>query len=199
MKISETTMGVILISIMTFFSSCSEDEEIFYYSFKNIEYSLSSDDGIAEYDTPWEECYILINNSEKSEVKSGPSDIYVGYHEYYCFECADGSTFNPTPGYVHVPLPEDLTSANQIVFEEKEGEYSLDKIEVNRSYDRKMFNIPAKTKFILERKVTMKRLVLTYKATFQRHPSGKDHVVTGKFFRYVPIGIALLENHEVVD
>ena len=56
MKISETTMGVILISIMTFFSSCSEDEEIFYYSFKNIEYSLSSDDGIAEYDTPWEEC-----------------------------------------------------------------------------------------------------------------------------------------------
>ena len=45
----------------------------------------------------------------------------------------------------------------------------------------------------------MKKLVLTYTATFQRHPEGRDHVVTGKFVRHIPVGIALVEKYEPID
>ena len=76
-----------LISVVAFFSSCSDskEEDIFYYSFKNIEYSIGSDDGMIEYETPWVDCYILVNKSETSEVKAGPSDIYIGYRDRYNF------------------------------------------------------------------------------------------------------------------
>ena len=59
--------------------------------------------------------------------------------------------------------------------------------------------IPPKTKLVLERKVVMKKLTLTYAATFKRHPAGKDHVVAGKFIRYIPVGIALMENYQPVN
>lgn len=199
MKISKPFLTLTILSVLACFASCSDAEEVHYYTFKNIEYTIGSDDGMAEYETPWEECYILVNKSATTEVTAGPSDLYKGYHEYYQFECTDASLFNPTPGHVHVPLPETLSSGNQVVFDEKEGEYSLDEVEVNRSYEGKMFDIPAKTKLILERKVMMKKLTLTYKATFQRHPSGSDRVVTGKFIRHIPVGIALMENYQPVN
>ena len=199
MKNYKLFVSMMLISVVTFFSSCSDDEDVFYYSFKDIEYMVGSDDGMTEYETPWEECYILVNKSETSEVKAGPSDIYIGYRDRYKFQCSDASTFNPTPGYVHVPLPESLTSGNRVVFEEKEGEYSMEEVDTNRSKESKMYTIPPKTKLVLERKVVMKKLTLTYAATFQRHPAGKDHVVAGKFIRYIPVGIALIENYQPVN
>ena len=199
MKICKSFLALTLLGVLTFFVSCSDAEEVHYYSFKNIEYTVGSDDGMTEYETPWEECYILVNKSATSEVTSGPGDLYKGYHESYHFECTDASLFNPTPGYVHVPLPEALSSGGQVIFDEKEGEYCLDEVEVNRSYEGKMFDIPAKTKLVLERKIMMKKLTLTYKATFQRHPSGSDHVVTGKFVRHIPVGLALKENYQPVN
>ena len=54
------------------------------------------------------------------------------------------------------------------------------------------------TKLVLERKVEMRKLELTYKATFKCHPSGSDYVVTGKFLRYTPVGISLVEKYEPV-
>jgi len=199
MKNCTSILTLTLLSVLTFFISCSDAEEVHYYSFKNIEYTVGSGDGMMEYETPWEECYILVNKSETSEVKAGPSDIYIGYRERYYFECTDASTFNPTPGYVHVPLPEALTSGNQVVFEDKEGEYSLEEVDMNRSKESQLFTIPPKTKLTLERKVVMKKLQLTYKASFQRYPSGRDHVVTGKFIRYIPVGISLVEKYEPVN
>ena len=201
MKICKLFVSVMLMSMVAFWSSCSDGEDVFFYTFKDIEYSLAAGDGdgMTEYETPWEECYSIVNVSETSEAEAVANDLYKGYHEHYYFECADASLFNPTSGYVHVTLPEALTSGGQIVFDEKKGEYSLDKVEVLRSYEGKMFKIPAKPKFVLERKVMMKKLTLTYTATFQRHPAGKDHVVTGKFVRHIPIGVALMENYVPVQ
>ena len=199
MKNFRLILSMALISVMTLFSSCSDNEGIYYYSFKNIEYTVGDGDGMSEYKTPWEECYILVNNSETSEVQAGPSDIYIGNNARYNFTCATPSAFNPTVGYVHVPLPEALTSNNQVVFEDKEGEYSMEEVEVYRPKESKMYTILPKTKLTLKRQVIMKKLILTYKANFQCHPSGSDHVVTGKFVRYTPVGIALMEEYESVN
>jgi hypothetical protein len=97
-----------------------------------------------------------------------------------------------------VPIPQTLVSGSQIVLDEKEGEFSMEENEVIRSYEERKFNIPAKTKLVLERKVEMRKLELTYKATFKCHPSGSDYVVTGKFLRYTPVGISLVEKYEPV-
>ena len=187
-----------LIGIATILSACSDTEEVHYYSYRSIEYSIGSGDGMTEYESPWEECYILVNQSETSEVKAGPSDVYTGYRERYCFQ-SDASLFNPTPGHVHVPLPESLTSGNQVAYDEREGEYSKEEVEVNRSKNPQIYTIPPKTKLTLERKVETKKLVLTYKASFQRHPGGADHVVTGKFIRHIPVGISLVEKYEPIN
>lgn len=198
MKFNKTILSMMLIGVVAFFSSCSDDEDVFYYSFKNITYSVGAGDGMTTYETDWNECYILVNNAE-TEVKAGPGDFYSGYHERYYFQSDDPASFNPTVGHVHVPLPNAVASGNQVLFDTKEGEYSQDEVEVPRSYESKLYEIPAKTKLTLERKVDMKKLVLTYTATFQRHPSGKDLVTTGKFVRYIPSGIALVEKYEPVN
>ena len=159
MKNFRLILSMTLISVMTLFSSCSDNEGIYYYSFRNIEYTIGDGDGMSEYETPWEECYILVNNSETSEVQAGPSDIYIGNNARYNFTCATPSAFNPTVGYVHVPLPEALTSNNQVVFEDKGGEYSMEEVEVYRPKESKMYTIPPKTKLTLKRQVTMKKLL----------------------------------------
>ena len=100
---------------------------------------------------------------------------------------------------MHVPLPKALSSGNQIVFDEREGEYSMLETDVFRLYESKMYDVPANTKLTVEGKLEMKKLVLTYTATFQRHPEGRDHVVTGKFVRHIPVGIALVEKYEPID
>ena len=199
MKNFRLIVGMALIGVMTLFSSCSDNEEVYYYSFRSIEYIVADGDGMTEYETPWEECYILVNNSETSEVQAGPSDVYLGNNARYNFTCEAPSAFNPTVGHVHVPLPESLSPTNQVVFEEKEGEYSMEEVEVYRPAESKMYTISPKTKLTLKRQVTMKKLVLTYRASFQRHPSGGDHIVTGKFVRYIPVGIALMEEYEPVN
>ena len=55
MKNYKLFVSMMLISVVTFFSSCSDDEDVFYYSFKDIEYMVGSDDGMTEYETHWEE------------------------------------------------------------------------------------------------------------------------------------------------
>ena len=72
-------------------------------------------------------------------------------------------------------------------------------VDVFRLYESKMYSVPSKTKLTVEGKLEMKKLVLTYTATFQRHPGGKDHVVTGKFIRHIPMGITLVEKYEPVE
>lgn len=198
MKIYSSFLSMMLIGMVAFFSSCSDDEDIFYYSFKDIEYSVKAGDGMTEYETDWMPRIVMVNNGN-STISAGPDDIYRGYHERYSFTCEDASLFNPTVGYVHVPLPEALSSNNQVILGEKEGEYSLDEVEIIRSYPSKMYDIPAKTKLTLEGKILMKKLTLTYTATFQCHPRGNDHVVTGKFVRYIPTGIALAEKYEPIE
>lgn len=188
-------LSMMLVGMMTFFSSCSDDEGVYYYSFELIDYFIDEGDGMTQYETPWEECYVLVNRSD-AEITAGPGDLYQGYREEYFFECDTPEDFNPTVGYVHVPIPYALSPGNQVLLDEKEGEYSMVKTEVPRSYSSRMYDIPAKTKLTLERKVDMKKLTLTYTAVFQRHPSGKDHMVTGKFVRYIPTSIALIEKYE---
>ena len=198
MKIYKLFVSMMLMGIVACFSSCSDDENVYYYSFKNIEYMVSAGDGLTSYETNWEVLQSIVNGSGDKEVQAGPGDIYQGYHEYYTFKCDNPGKFNPTVGHVHVPIPQTLVSGSQIVLDEKEGEFSMEENEVIRSYEERKFNIPAKTKLVLERKVEMRKLELTYKATFKCHPSGSDYVVTGKFLRYTPVGISLVEKYEPV-
>ena len=198
MKIYKLFVSMMLMGIVACFSSCSDDENVYYYSFKNIEYTVSAGDGLTSYETNWEVLQSIVNGSGDKEVQAGPGDIYQGYHEYYTFKCDNPGKFNPTVGHVHVPIPQTLVSGSQIVLDEKEGEFSMEENEVIRSYEERKFNIPAKTKLVLERKVEMRKLELTYKATFKFHPSGSDYVVTGKFLRYTPVGISLVEKYEPV-
>ena len=198
MKIYKLFVSMMLMGIVACFSSCSDDENVYYYSFKNIEYTVSAGDGMTSYETNWEVLQSIVNGSGDKEVQAGPGDIYQGYHEYYTFKCDNPGKFNPTVGHVHVPIPQPLVSGSQIVLDEKEGEFSMEENEVIRSYEERKFNIPAKTKLVLERKVEMRKLELTYKATFKCHPSGSDYVVTGKFLRYTPVGISLVEKYEPV-
>ena len=198
MKIYKLFVSMMLMGIVACFSSCSDDENVYYYSFKNIEYTVSAGDGMTSYETNWEVLQSIVNGSGDKEVQAGPGDIYQGYHEYYTFKCDNPGKFNPTVGHVHVPIPQTLVSGSQIVLDEKEGEFSMEENEVIRSYEVRKFNIPAKTKLVLERKVEMRKLELTYKATFKCHPSGSDYVVTGKFLRYTPVGISLVEKYEPV-
>ena len=198
MKIYKLFVSMMLMGIVACFSSCSDDENVYYYSFKNIEYTVSAGDGLTSYETNWEVLQSIVNGSGDKEVQAGPGDIYQGYHEYYTFKCDNPGKFNPTVGQVHVPIPQTLVSGSQIVLDEKEGEFSMEENEVIRSYEERKFNIPAKTKLVLERKVEMRKLELTYKATFKCHPSGSDYVVTGKFLRYTPVGISLVEKYEPV-
>lgn len=198
MKIYKLFVSMMLMGIVACFSSCSDDENVYYYSFKNIEYTVSAGDGLTSYETNWEVLQSIVNGSGDKEVQAGPGDIYQGYHECYTFKCDNPGKFNPTVGHVHVPIPQTLVSGSQIVLDEKEGEFSMEENEVIRSYEERKFNIPAKTKLVLERKVEMRKLELTYKATFKCHPSGSDYVVTGKFLRYTPVGISLVEKYEPV-
>ena len=198
MKIYKLFVSMMLMGIVACFSSCSDDENVYYYSFNNIEYTVSAGDGLTSYETNWEVLQSIVNGSGDKEVQAGPGDIYQGYHEYYTFKCDNPGKFNPTVGHVHVPIPQTLVSSSQIVLDEKEGEFSMEENEVIRSYEERKFNIPAKTKLVLERKVEMRKLELTYKATFKCHPSGSDYVVTGKFLRYTPVGISLVEKYEPV-
>ena len=198
MKIYKLFVSMMLMGIVACFSSCSDDENVYYYSFKNIEYTVSAGDGLTSYETNWEVLQSIVNGSGDKEVQAGPGDIYQGYHEYYTFKCDNPGKFNPTVGHVHVPIPQTLVSGSQIVLDEKEGEFSMEENEVIRSYEERKFNIPAKTKLVLERKVEMRKLELTYKAPFKCHPSGSDYVVTGKFLRYTPVGISLVEKYEPV-
>ena len=196
MHLLRLMLKIALICMVLFSTSCSDKEEVYYYSFKDIEYSVEEEDGMIFYETDWEVLQTIVNSSKDREVEAGPGDLYQGFHEYYYFECKNPADFNPTVGYVHLRLPQTLSLGNQIVYDDKEGEYSMDPVEVNRSYEGKVYRVPSQTKLTLERKIEMRKLVLSYKAIFQRHPSGKDFIVEGKFFRYVPENILLVEKYE---
>ena len=141
MKIYKLFVSMMLMGIVACFSSCSDDENVYYYSFKNIEYTVSAGDGLTSYETNWEVLQSIVNGSGDKEVQAGPGDIYQGYHEYYTFKCDNPGKFNPTVGHVHVPIPQTLVSGSQIVLDEKEGEFSMEENEVIRSYEERKFNI----------------------------------------------------------
>ena len=49
MKIYKLFVSMMLMGIVACFSSCSDDENVYYYSFKNIEYTVSAGDGLTSY------------------------------------------------------------------------------------------------------------------------------------------------------
>ena len=196
MKMKNLILKMALFCAIGVLSSCSDDEDVFYYSFKNIEYSVGQGDAITTSETDWEVLQTIVNGSEDTDVEVEAGDIYQDHHEYYCFKCETLENFNPTVGHVHVPLPQDIVANNQLVFGEEEGEYSMDEVEVPRFYEERDYIIPARTKLTLERKVEFKEMVVSFKASFKRHPSGKDLVVEGKFVRFVPTSISIVEKYQ---
>ena len=61
MKIYKLFVSMMLMGIVACFSSCSDDENVYYYSFKNIEYTVSAGDGLTSYETNWEVLQSIVN------------------------------------------------------------------------------------------------------------------------------------------
>lgn len=188
MKNLKQTITLVLFCILGFFTSCSDEEEVFYYSFKSIEYTMEEEDGIMAYDTPWHVYNSVTNTSETEDIKVSLGNLYRDYYEYYVFKCDDAENFNPTVGYVHVPLPSGLASDGTVMVSSTMGEYSMEKmVTYDTSAGMREYSIPAKKRLVLECSLEIEKKVFTYKATFQRHPKGEDLVVRGKFIHAKPV------------
>ena len=186
MKIFKQTITRMLVCALGFLASCSDDEDVFYYSFKSIEYTMEEEDGIMTYETP-EEIYKTISNNSSEDLKISTGNVYQGYDEYYVFKCDNQENFNPTVGYVHVPLP-GVNAGGNIVVGSDMGEYTMERVEKNNlSAGWKEHVIPPMKKLCLWRTLQIEKHVFTYKATFERHPRGEDLVVKGKFIHAKPI------------
>lgn len=199
MKFYQKLFQLMLVCTLGFFTSCSDDEEVFYYSYKDIEYSIEEGDGKYIYETQWEKYFTIVNNSgaEMKDMKISAGGLYNDYQEYYVFN-SESETFNPTVGYVHVPIPSALSDEGTILFQEKEGEYITEKM-ITTDAGMRDFVVPPMKKLVLERKLEIETLRLTYKATFQRHPKGQDIVVTGKFIYAKPISAQVKETLEDIE
>ena len=187
MKNFKQTIMLMLVCALGFLASCSDEEDVFYYSFKSIEYTMEEDDGITTYYTP-EEIYKTIANYSSEELKYSPGNIYAGHEEYYQFKCATPEGFNPTPGDVHVPLPNGLTPDGTVSVGSTMGEYTMDIMLTHAEADIwEEFDVPPMKKLSILRSLKIEKREFTYTATFERHPKGKDLVVTGKFISAKPI------------
>lgn len=187
---------LMLVCTLGFLASCSDDEEVFYYSYKNIEYSIEEGDGKYTYETQWERYNTIANNSgtETEDMKISVGGLYNDYQEYYVFK-SESETFNPTVGHVHVPLPSGISDEGVITFRLNEGEFTTEKM-ISADAGSREFVIPPMKKLILERKLEIETLQLSFKATFQRHPKGKDIVVTGKFICSKPVSAKIRQTLE---
>ena len=198
MKNFKQTITLMLVCALGFLVSCSDEEDVFYYSFKSIEYTMEEEDGIMTYDTP-EEIYKTITNNSSEDLKISTGNIFQGYDEYYVFKCDNQENFNPTVGYVHVPIP-GVNYEGNIVVGDDMGEYTMEKmVTYNLVAGWKEHVIPPMKKLRLWRTLQIKKHVFTYKATFQRHPKGEDLVVKGKFIHEMPTSAITRESFEDIE
>ena len=198
MKIFKQTIALMLVCALGFLASCSDEEDVFYYSFKSIEYTMEEEDGIMTYDTP-EEIYKTITNNSSEDLKISTGNIFQGYDEYYVFKCDNQENFNPTVGYVHVPIP-GVNYEGNIVVGDDMGEYTMEKmVTYNLVAGWKEHVIPPMKKLRLWRTLQIEKHVFTYKATFQRHPKGEDLVVKGKFIHEMPTSAITRESFEDIE
>ena len=199
MKNFKQTITLMLVCALGFLASCSDDEDVFYYSFKNIEYTVGMEDGVVTYDTEWAHFKTIINDSSE-DLKDSTGDIYAGYDEYYVFKCTTPEKFNPSVGYVHVPLPNGLNADGTVSVGNTMGEYTMDTMLIrDKTANWEEFVVPPMKKLSILRSFKIEKQVFTYTATFERHPKGKDLVVTGKFVHVKPITArtsAILEDIE---
>ena len=77
MKNFKQTITLMLVCALGFLVSCSDEEDVFYYSFKSIEYTMEEEDGIMTYDTP-EEIYKTITNNSSEDLKITTGNIFQG-------------------------------------------------------------------------------------------------------------------------
>lgn len=185
--------------VLVLFSSCSDEEEVHYYKFKDIQYSMEEGDGIARYDTPMEIITVTKNSSVKDEMFSPQVDPYVKNHERYVFTCDSSEDFNPTEGYVHVPVPLSI-AGNEIVISSDLKEYSMTETD-----DMKYMEwlpavvVPPMTKLTLSGELTIEKLTLTYIAVFVCCISGEEYVVKGKYIRYCPCELRVNKKFEELN
>lgn len=187
MKNFKQTITLMLVCALGFLASCSDEEDVFYYTFKNIEYTVEMEDGVTTYDTP-EGIYRTVTNDSAEDLKYSIENIYEGYNEFYLFKCATPEEFNPTPRDVHVPLPNGLSPDGTVSVGSTMGEYTMDIMMTHdETSKRQEYIIPPMKKLSISRSLKIRKHVFTYTATFERHPKGKDLVVKGKFIHEVPV------------
>lgn len=187
MKNLKQIFTLMLVCALGFLASCSDEEDVFYYSFKSIEYTVEEEDGVTTYDIP-EGIYRTVTNNSAEELKYSIGNIYEGYNEFYLFKCATPEEFNPTPGYVHVPLPIGLSSDGTVSVGSTMGEYTMDTMMIHdETSNRQEHVVPPMKKLSISRALKIQKRVFTYTATFERHPKGKDLVVKGKFIHQIPV------------
>ena len=175
-----------LVCALGFLASCSDEEDVFYYTFKNVEYTVETGDGVTTYDTEWQLFNTFTNNTQEVR-KYSLENIYAGHEEYFQFKCDTPEEFNPTPGDVHIPLPNGL-SPDGTVSVGTMGEYTMDIMLTHAEADIwEEFDVPPMKKLSILRSLKIEKREFTYTATFERHPKGKDLVVTGKFISAKPI------------
>lgn len=183
--------------ILILSASCSHEEDVYYYKFKDIRYSMEEGDGVQQYDTPMGILSVTRNFSLDAEAFSPQIDPYVKNHERYVFQCDFPEEFNPTVGYVPVPVS---VSEGEIVLSTDLKEYSMTETDDMKCVDKlPAFVVPPMTQLTLSGELTMEKLILTYHAVFERCPSGEEHVVTGKYIRYCPCEVRLNKNFEKLE
>ncbi|MDE6799784.1 MAG: hypothetical protein K2P62_05920 [Phocaeicola sp.] len=190
-------LGIYAASILlALFTSCSNEEDVYYYKFKEIRYSIEEGDGVQEYDTPMEIISVTRNFSTDQEIFSPQFDPYVKNHERYVFRCDSPEEFNPTVGYVHVPIPVSVDEGG-IVLSEDLKEYSMTETEDMEDIARfPSYPVPPMTKLTLSGELTIKKTTLTYQAVFVRCPSGEEHIVKGKYIRFRPFDLRVTKTME---
>ena len=186
MKNFKQTIMLMLVCALGFLASCSDEEDVFYYTFKNVEYTVETGDGVTTYDTEWQLFNTFTNNTQEVR-KYSLENIYAGHEECFQFKCDTPEEFNPTPGDVHIPLPNGL-SPDGTVSVGTMGEYTMDIQFTHTEADIwEEFDVPPMSKLSILRSLKIEKQVFTYTATFERHPKGKDYVVKGKFIHVKPI------------
>lgn len=195
LKLMKQNVYIVLLSLVLF-ASCSHEEDVYYYKFKDIRYSMEEGDGVQQYDTPMGISSVTRNFSLDTEAFSPQIDPYVKNHERYVFQCDLPEEFNPTVGYVHVPVPVAI-SESEIILSTDLKEYSMEETDDMKRTDLlPAFPVPPMTKLILSGELTIEKLIVTYHAVFERCPSGEEHVVTGKYIRYRPVEVRVDKKFE---
>lgn len=193
------SVHLLWIVFMVCISCSNEKEEVHYYKFKDIQYHIEKGDGLETYDTPMGITSVTRNSTQEGGVYSPEIDPYVKNHERYVFTCDAPADFNPTEGYVHVPIPLSLSEGDMTMSKELK-EYSMEETDDARSVEKlAMFPVPPMTKLTISGELTIEKLTLTYTAVFVCCLSGEERIVKGKYIRYRPCELRINKKFEELD